>query len=536
MTRPYGIDLGTTYSVIATVDDHGRPVVLCNPLGAATTPSVVCFETPASVLVGAAAKDAAATLPDLTVSLVKRQMGTDRLLAFHGVEYSPESVSALILRAVVDGAVPDAAGTALPVVVTVPAYFGIAEREATQEACLLAGLDVLELVAEPLAAAIHYGVSNNDSGSVLVYDLGGGTFDATVLTFDGTAHVVATDGDTELGGADWDRRLAAALLERFLALAPAASDPTDDTGFLTELVQVAETTKRALSSVTAHRVTLRGAGGTATVTVTRQELEAMTRDLVDSTLACLRRLLNAADRAGAPPVRRCLLVGGSSRMPMIGAALAAEFGWPVSLHDPDLAVAKGAALRAYQLRPQDPAWVTPWWGTEAVVPIATPSADAPDGGRPRAASPVGSVVSRSIGLLIHDSHDRTGTRTFVEHVIHQNDPLPVVDREVVVATILRGQAAIRIQVYEQAGALESAEVEHNRRVLDGELSGLPQGLPPGSPIAVRLGLGLDGRLSVHAVEPGSGATLQLEAYIDGVLDRTGRDRMAAGLARLAVRQ
>jgi len=509
----YGIDLGTTYSVVATVDAAGAPVVLRNPLGEESTPSVVCFESPSSVLVGAAAKDAAVALPELTVSLIKRQMGNDRLLSFHGVEYSPESISALILRALVDGAVPGGAGAALPVVVTVPAYFGIREKEATQEACLLAGLDVLELVTEPLAAAIHYGLSGSNGGdSAVVYDLGGGTFDATFLAFDGGARVVATDGDTELGGADWDARLSAFLFERYVAMVAPTDDPADDPGFMTELNQHAEAAKRALSRVTTHRVTLRGAGGSATVTVTRPEFEEITRDLVDSTVTCLRRLLDTASRAGAAPPKRCVLVGGSSRMPMIAAAIAAEFGWTVRLHDPDLAVAKGAALRAHQLRGAAP------------------------GRGPRPAAPANSVVSRSFGLLIRDSFDKAGTRTFVDHVIHQNDPLPVVDREIVVATVVDGQPAVRIEVYEQAGAVESAEVEHNRRVLDGELSGLPPGLSAGSPIKVRLNLGMDGRLSVSAVEPTSAATLRIDAYIDGVLDSAERERMAGDLTRLAVRQ
>jgi molecular chaperone DnaK len=222
---------------------------------------------------------------------------------------------------------------------------------------------------------------------------------------------------------------------------------------------------------------------------------------------------------------------------MIRAALEAEFGWKISLHDPDLAVAKGAARRASQLHPPDPSWVTPWWGTDAAVPVSTASTAMPAPGTPmRPAAPAGSVVSRSFGLLIHDSEDHTGTRTFVDHVIHQNDPLPVVDREILVATILEDQTTIRIEVYEQAGAVESAEVEHNQRVLDGELSGLPHRLPAGSPIKIRLSLGLDGRLSLTAVEPKSNATLHLDAYIDGVLDRAERDRMAVGLARLTVRQ
>jgi molecular chaperone DnaK len=526
----YGIDLGTTYSVIATVGPDGRPTVLRNGFGAETTPSVVCFESPTSVLVGAAAKDAAPVLPDLTVALIKRQMGTDRARSFHGTEYSPESISSLILRALVDGAIRHRPADPLPVVVTVPAYFGIREREATQEACVLAGLEVLELVAEPVAAAIHYGVSAVDGAPVLVFDLGGGTFDATVLSFDGGPHAVATDGDTELGGADWDRRLAAFLLARYVETAAPQDDPEDDTAFMTELVAVAEHAKKALSGTTSHRVTLRRHGTSVIVTVTRAEFEAMTRDLVDSTLACLRRLLTAASTRGVGSIGRCLLVGGSSRMPMIADAIRAEFGWDIALHDPDLAVAKGAALRAAELIRT---WVTPTWGSEAVP--ATPSPV--DRSTHQGAGPsTASVVARGLGLLIQDSTDPSGTATFVEHVIHQNDPLPVVDRETVVATIVANQTAIRVEVYEQAGAVESRDTVDNRRVLDGELSGLPDALAAGTPVRVRLSLGRDGRLSVSATEPHSGATLTLEAYIDGVLDRADRLRMASGLRGLAVRQ
>jgi molecular chaperone DnaK len=543
VTRAYGIDLGTTYSVIATVDENGEPTVLNNPLGVPTTPSTVCFESPTSVLVGAAAKDAAPLLPDQTVSLVKRQMGSDGLMNFHGVDYSAESISALILRAVVAGAVPDHDDRRrLPVVVTVPAYFGVREREATHEAGLLARLDVLELITEPLAAAIHYGRSTPGAPTtVLVYDLGGGTFDATLLTFPtgargavapAHARVLATDGDTELGGADWDRRLTAFLLERYLRAASPDDDPLADAAFMTELRLAAETAKRAISARTSHRVPLRRGNQVVHVDLSRADFEAMTADLVDSTLSCVRRLLDDAASVGAPAVDRCLLVGGSTRMPMIAAALTGAFGWPVSAHDPDLAVAKGAAIRAYQLCGGASVWVTPSWGTDVPVETASP---ADPRVTPNGAPPL-SVVPRSFGLLVHDSHDATGTRTFVEHVIHRNEPLPVTDRESVVATILDNQAALRIEVFEQAGAVESAEVEHNRRVLDGELSGLPQGLPAGSAIHVGLSLGLDGRLSVTAREPRSGTRLHLDAYIDGVLDRDEHDRMVDGLARLEVRQ
>jgi molecular chaperone DnaK (HSP70) len=204
-------------------------------------------------------------------------------------------------------------------------------------------------------------------------------------------------------------------------------------------------------------------------------------------------------------------------MPMVAHALAAEFGVTPQLHDPDLAVAKGAALRAHQI-------------VAAAGAVGAPSTGL------ASARPLASVVPRSFGLLVADSFEASGQRRFVQHVIHQNDPLPVDAGEWTVGTILDDQHTVRIEVYEQAGAVESAELADNRRVLDGELSGLPRRLPAGAPIRVTLRLGLDGRLSVTAVEPSSGATLALEACIEGVLDTAGRDRLATQLGRLAVRQ
>lgn len=556
MTSALGIDLGTTYSVVATLDEHGAPTVLPNPLGEETTPSVVCFESSASILVGSAARNAAPAYPDRTVALIKRQMGTDRMLLFDGVEYTPEAVSALILRALVAG-VPSVRPPGRPVraVVTVPAYFGIREREATQQACLLAGIDTLELVSEPVAAAVHYGFSETVGlGTAVVFDLGGGTFDATVLTLGSSIQVVATDGDTELGGADWDRRLVSHMLDQFIAQVRPAGDPADDEVFMCELELAAERAKRALSTTEVQRVPLWFEGRGATITISRADFEAATRDLVDSSLQCLRRLLNAAGGAGAGDVDHCLLVGGSSRMPMIGAALREEFGWRTRLFDPDLAVAKGAALRAHQIlrmpvsektwapRPRQ-AGAETTWGTElgGHGPVPTLGDGRRETSAPRdttalAAQPVAAVVARGLGPLVHDSHDKSGEWRYVWHVVHQNDPLPVVDRDVTLATILDGQSSIRIEVYEQAGSIESADVADNRLVLDGELSGLPPGLPAGSPIALTFRIGLDGRLDLLAVEPKSGAALTLEAYIDGVLDASDRERVARRLAGLMVRQ
>ncbi len=538
LTPFLGIDLGTSNSVAATVDQHGQAIALRNTAGDELTPSVVSFPSPGTVRVGQQARADAGSRPELTVALVKRQMGTDRMFSFHGVQQTPESLSALILRAIVDGVLPGHDDRAVPAVITVPAYFGIREREATQQAGLLAGLDVLELASEPVAAAMHYGAGRMPAdGSVVVYDLGGGTFDATVLrNGSGGVQVVAVDGDMDLGGADWDRRLRDHLLDVFVDQAQPTDDPADDIAFMTELTTVAERAKRALSGVLSHRVVLRHAGRTVTLSITRSEFEGMTRDLTDRTLACLRRLLSASSATGAPAVTTCLMVGGSTRMPMIAQALRDEFGWAGRLLDPDLAVAKGAALRAAQLVGSRPAWVTPGWAAP-VSPPRTAGDDPADEGTDDARLPfLGSVVPRSLGLLIQDSHDATGRRRYIEHVIHQNDPLPVEGQEITVATILDDQATVRIEVYEQAGFVESPDPEHNRRVLDGQLSGLPEGLPAGSPLQIALRLGLDGRLRLTAREPGSGRVLGLEAYIDGVLDAADRSRQAERLSQLSVSQ
>ncbi|MEV7628692.1 Hsp70 family protein [Actinoplanes sp. NPDC089786] len=502
-----GIDLGTTYSVMASVDAAGRPAVVANGLGRLTTPSVVCFEAPGSVLVGEAAKNAMPVLPDRTVALIKRDMGTDRLLYFDDDEHTPESVSALILKAVTSALT--ARGEVVRAVVTVPAYFGVREREATQEACLLAGLEVLELVSEPVAAAIHYGLTGLDADrTVLVYDLGGGTFDATVMVTGRYARVVATDGDTELGGADWDRRLVGFLLGRFLDLT--GLDPGDDEAFVAELTLTAEDVKKDLSTATTRVVPMRHGGATASVRVNREEFEEITRDLVERTLDCVRRLLSAAADKGVTRVDQVLLVGGSSRMPMIAAALGELLGCPIALHDPDFAVAKGAALRAAELA---------------------------GAGVGRRAVPSASVVSRGFGLLVHDSHDDpSGLGKLVQHVIHRNDPLPVTGNDLTVATILDGQRSVKIEVYEQAGTTESPAPGDNRRILSGELTGLPAKLPAGSPIDIRFELGLDGRLAISATEPRSRARLTIEACIEGVLDNADRLRLGKVIGGLAVRQ
>ncbi len=521
MNRPVlGIDLGTTNSVVASIDDQGQIVILRNAAGGETTPSAVFFE-PDGVVVGEEALQAATIDPANGVRLIKRHMGTEFPLMFGGQEHTPESISALILRQLV-AAVPGGLAARPRAVITVPAYFGLAEREATYQAGGIAGLDVLELLDEPVAAAAHYGLTAAGERTVLVYDLGGGTFDTTVLRIaGGEVTVLATDGHHELGGADVDQRLLDVVLERLerLMSRDAFDEFTDDKRLLGSLALDVETAKRDLSSRISRDVMVRTAAGRFPVTLSRADLEAACGDLFDTTAEIIERVLVAARSAGAAAIDEVIMVGGSSRIPVLAAQLTSMLGITPRLVEPDLAVAKGAALRAHQLL--------------ATTQLA---ALAKSAGRGTAvgAGTVRTVAPRAVGILVEDSYDPAGERSFVEHLIQANTPLPVTRTEERFGTILAGQESVRIQVFEQAGPAPSAEVEHNRRVLDGELTKIGS-LPAGSVIKITVKIAVDGRLTVIAHEPVSGRELTLEAFVEGVVDSAETERLTRIVGMTAVR-
>ncbi|MCA1675845.1 MAG: Hsp70 family protein, partial [Actinobacteria bacterium] len=347
--RVFGIDLGTTYSAVAYVNEAGQPAVCRNFDSLETTPSVVYFENEANVVVGSVAKNSAITYPDRVVSLIKRKMGSEATFEFDGTTYTPESISALILKQLAADAAEHTNGGVSKVVITVPAYFGMLERDATKNAGKIAGLDVIGIVPEPVAAALHYEATTDaENKTILVYDLGGGTFDTTVIRVaKDEIVVVCTDGDDNLGGADWDARLKDLLLTKFREHVPPEVDIEEDAEFLQSVAIVAEDTKKQLSKVESRPVPLRGAGTAARVDVSRAEFEAVTDDLLDKTLEIVQRTLDTLEqKAPGTTVDEVLLVGGSTKMPAVAQRLRAKFGWEPKLHDPELAVAKGAALYA----------------------------------------------------------------------------------------------------------------------------------------------------------------------------------------------
>jgi molecular chaperone DnaK (HSP70) len=528
----YGIDLGTTYSCIAYVDDAGRPVVLRNGLEEDTTPSVVFFESATGVVVGRQAKDTAMLEPGLVVSLIKRQMGKEVELEFYEQTHTPESISALILRDLARSARAQTGEPVQDVVISVPAYFGLAEREATRRAGEIAGLNVLNLVAEPVAAALHYDSLAGSAGgerTILVYDLGGGTFDTTVIRLRGDeVQVVCTDGSYALGGADWDRRLVDHLLDELQEARPDA-DPGSDEQFLQTLASDAERLKKDLSNVESRKYAIRHSGPPVQVEITRTRFESLTSDLLDQTMEITRRTVEAAKARGVERFDEVLLVGGASNMPAVERGLRERFGFAPRLHDPHLAVAKGAALFALieSLHVSDERGGSAA-ATGAAAGNGAPSKAAidevvartglsPERVEELARKRVATAVPRAFGTRLLDAGSDDG-RYYIDHLLHANDPLPSEVGPKRYATVADNQTAIRIEIYEQAGSRESEELEHNTRIGGSVITDLPP-LPKGSPVEVTFHMDEMGRLRVHARELSTGKEMHIELAIGGMDDR-----------------
>ncbi|MFD7861903.1 Hsp70 family protein [Streptomyces sp. NPDC057682] len=521
----YGIDLGTTYSCVACVDDVGRPTVLRNLEGSDTTPSVVYFENEDQTVVGQSAKDAAVLDPENVVQLIKRDMGESVERTFHGRSFTAEEISARIVRKLADDARVSGGAEVRDVVITVPAYFGLAERDATRKAGEIAGLRVLDIVAEPIAAALDYGALDVAAGgdrNVLVYDLGGGTFDTTVLTLRGTdLSVLCTDGAKELGGADFDDRIVMHLVETFRDKFPDAEDPLADQHSETQLRRDAEDAKKALSFRAQYTVRVMHQGLVAEVDLTRELLEELTSDLLDRTVDITRRTIAVAQERGVDRFDEVLLVGGASKMPAVAQRLTDAFGFEPRLHNPDLTVARGAALYALDRA---------LYAINSGEMRAADAPDVPDTGRiTRQPYQVSTVASRSYGIRVLDVET---DRDYVSHLVHANDSLPAAVSEDFY-TIRDDQRKVHIQVMEQAGAVESEELDHNTVVAEGNLD-IPPGKPARWPFACEFSLNASGLLDVVATERETGKRLHLSVQIGG-MTRTDVDeaRVALGRERIA---
>ena len=349
MSKIIGIDLGTTNSCVAVMEG-GEPVVIANSEGARTTPSVVGFTKTGDRLVGQVAKRQAITNPENTVASIKRYMGTDHKVTLNGKEYTPQQVSAMILQKLKADAEAYLGETVTEAVITVPAYFNDSQRQATKDAGTIAGLNVRRIINEPTAAALAYGVDKEDDQKIMVYDLGGGTFDVSIIEMgDGVTEVLATNGDTHLGGDDFDERIINWMADAFQT--ENGIDLRKDKMAAQRLKEAAEKAKIELSSAMSSQINLPFITADATgpkhldMTLTRAKFNELTADLVDRTMTPVRKALQDAGLR-ASDLKKVLMVGGSTRIPAVYDAVKKELNCePFKGINPDECVAVGAAIQ-----------------------------------------------------------------------------------------------------------------------------------------------------------------------------------------------
>jgi molecular chaperone DnaK len=498
----FGIDLGTTYTCIAYIDEHGRPVVAPNSENALTTPSVVYFESGNNIVVGQIAKDIARVYPDLVVQTIKRHMGDPNWLrSFDGKDYRPQDVSALILKKVVGDAEQVLGQTIEDVVITCPAYFGNVEKEATRQAGTIAGLNVRFVVPEPMAAAFAYGVDAIEGQTIMVYDLGGGTFDGTLLRVPGT--ILSTVGDHHLGGKDWDDDLVTFLAQKFQNAAGVSSAHLlADLQIWQELTNEAEKCKMALSSRNSYKVRIKSGLHSVTVGVSRADFEQITRHRLDRTIEDTKILFERGREQGVS-VETILLVGGSTFMPQVEARLKEEFpSCKLLRKDPNQIVAKGAALIGYkyQIDEEIERMMTPGVSRDqAVEKVASATGMTPKAVTLLNETVLTTVTAKSFGVVLFN---KKRNEDEVMNLIRVDDPLPIsVTRPVY--TVVDNQTRVILSVVQNnhrvKGDQHVVPLDECEEIGSAEVVfKTPQ--PAQSQIDITYTLDLDGILKVEALD------------------------------------
>ncbi len=530
MGKVFGIDLGTTYSCIAYMDENGKPVVLKNSEGDLTTPSVVHFESQQDIHVGASAKESAQMYPDQVVSFIKRSIGQPGFsLNINGVDMKPEEISSYILKKVAGDAKDtldmegklDAGEEVKDVVITCPAYFGVAERDATAAAGKIAGLNVLSIINEPTAAVITYGVTDDSAEkTVLVYDLGGGTFDITMINIKpGEIRVICTGGDKDLGGKDWDDRLLMYLADTYQAETGTPDSILDDAETLQELMLSAERAKKLLSNKPKAPVPVSYMGERVRVEVTREKFDELTEDLLTRTIDLTKDMFKEAEKKGfkQSDVSEILLVGGSSRMPQVMSRVKAEFGIETKMFDPDEAVAKGAAIYAsniqnYNIVMEEVAQKTGKTVEQLKEEISDGKVDLQDEASkvnvsnarrlPGQEMKIINVSSRSFGTVAYGSDDQL--KLF--NIILKNEELPANGTEVFYPRT-DNQKTVRFQVLECLTSDKEVDPELGKEIGTAELE-LPPGTTRDTEIQVTFRLNESGLLELKAKEGKGGRVVE----------------------------
>jgi len=533
LKRVYGIDLGTTYSAIAYVDEHGKPVIVPNQESERITPSVVLFDSE-NVIVGNTAKESAKVEPHRVVSRIKQSMGDPNFVfQYERQAFSPEDISSFILRKVVGDAEIALGEKITDVVITCPAYFGTPEREATANAGRLAGLNVRAILNEPTAAAIAYGLEQGEDQTVLVYDLGGGTFDITMIEIkDRLIRVICTGGDHRLGGVLWDEAIVMYLAEQFRAQTGAEADPLDDPEVLNDLFLQAERGKKTLTQREKAPFRVTHAGHQARVEVDREKFEEITKHLMDRTIELTHEMLADARAKGHTRFDKFILVGGATRMPQVHNRLVAEFNMEPESYDPDEAVAKGAALYALKeslldqvqdflatrlapdgkpAKPVDMADVSEEEVTQALDHLEKELGFTLTGPvRELVNTRIVNVLSKSLGVIARNEK----SLDVVFYLLPRNSEVPL-ERVSDFGTDADNQAAVDIRV--MSGERDSPDPLDCQEVGIASLN-LPERLPAKSPIRVKFAINQDGRLGVSATDLTGGGSIDVEFQTEAVMN------------------
>jgi len=486
MAKVVGIDLGTTNSVVAVMEGQS-PTVIANSEGSRTTPSVVAFTKTGERLVGQLAKRQAVTNPDRTISSIKRWMGTDHTVKIDGKDYTPQEISSMILQKLVNDASSYLGERVTQAVVTVPAYFNDAQRQATKDAGKIAGLDVLRIINEPTAAALAYGLDKKGSETILVWDLGGGTFDVSILEVgDGVFEVKSTNGDTHLGGDDYDARVRDWLVNEFRK--EQGIDLSGDRQALQRLTEASEKAKIELSGVVQTTINLpfitadQNGPKHLDMTLTRAKFEELTQDLTDRCIQPFRNALADA-KLDVSNINEVVMVGGSTRMPVIQELVKKLTGKELNQSvNPDEVVAIGAAIQAGVL-----------------------------------AGEVHDVVLLDVTPLSLGLETLGGVNT---KLIERNTTIPTRKTQVF-TTAEDGQTSVDIRVLQGEREMANDNKELGRFRLEG-IPAAPRGVPQ---IEVTFNIDANGIVNVSAKDLGTGKEQQIQITASTNLSKDEVDRM-----------